>query len=135
MPRFTSCSLRVLERTFAVVRLDARVEVPADLLEASAAGEFFACVRTPDELSIVCDEASVPADARVERGFACLGVVGPLAFELVGLLAELTRVLADEGIALFAISSFDTDYVLVRRVELARAVRALRAAGHRVDGE
>jgi len=130
MTRIPTCSLRVLDRTLAVVRLDARAAVP-DWAEND---DFFCCVRTREELSIVCDADAVPPGATEERGFACLGVVGPLSFGIVGLLAELSGVLADAGVALLAISSFDTDYLLVRHTDLERAVAALRAAGHHVEG-
>jgi len=88
--------------------------------------------RTRSELSIVCDEAIVPPDVRREGGWHALEVAGPLDFSLVGVLSSLVSPLAEAGVSVFAISTFDTDYLLVR--DLERGLDALRGAGHRVDG-
>jgi hypothetical protein len=90
-------------------------------------------VRTADELSIVCLEESVPAAVRREGGWRALKVEGPLAFEEVGILAELTGALADAAIPTFALSTFDTDYLLVKEGDLAGATEALRGRGHGVE--
>lgn len=76
----------------------------------------------------------MPARVRREDGFRCLAVRGPLAFDAVGVLAALAAPLARIPIPILAISTFDTDYLFVRQAHLARAVRALRAAGHVVSG-
>jgi len=88
--------------------------------------------RTPDELSVVCTEDSEPSGARVEPGWRALRIVGPLAFELVGIVASVSVPLADAGIGVFVLSTFDTDLVLVKAVDLEAAATALSAAGHRV---
>lgn len=92
--------------------------------------EFFSLTRTPDELSIVCPELFVPADAVCERGWRALGLEGPLGFSLVGVLATITAPLAEAGVSVFAISTYDTDYVLVREDALESAISTLRWAGH-----
>ena len=89
-------------------------------------------MRTPLELSIVCAAAFVPGDVRSEKGWRCLSVAGPIAFEETGVLSSVAAPLAEAGIGIFAISTFDTDYVLVPGRRLADAVRALAAARHRV---
>ena len=76
----------------------------------------------------------MPAGVRREDGFRCVAVRGPLAFDVVGILAALTAPLARARIPILAISTFDTDYLFVRQAHLARAVRALRRAGHVVSG-
>ena len=119
-------SLRVLDGELAVCRLPA--DAPAPQLPSSAA--LFAVTRTRDELSIVCPAADAPADATVEPGWRALCVLGPLDFGLTGILASIAAPLADAGVAIFAISTYDTDYVLVRDTALATAAGALRAAGH-----
>lgn len=108
--------------------------LPADAAVPDWAGQgsFFAVTRTRDELSIVVPQAQAPSDARQERDFRALKVAGPLDFSAVGVLASLTGPLAQAGISLFALSTFDTDYVLVRERDLPRALAALRAAGHTV---
>jgi len=96
-------------------------------------GNFLSITRTADELSIVSSTVAVPAGAPAETGWRCLGVVGPLAFELTGILAALAVPLARSGIPIFVISTFDTDYLLVRSHHLDRACTALRDEGHVVE--
>jgi hypothetical protein len=91
--------------------------------------------RTPDELSVVADEAAVPAGVRAERGWRALQVAGPLDFNLTGILASLAYPLARAGISLFAVSTFDTDYVLIKEDKLHDALAALQAAGHTLEGD
>jgi uncharacterized protein len=88
--------------------------------------------RTADELSIVCDERVVPNGVRAERGFRAFMVCGPLPFDVVGILAGIAGALSAATIPLLAISTFDTDYVLVRDERVDAAMTALRAAGHRI---
>lgn len=113
---------------YAVCRLAADAPVPG----WAARGRFHSVTRTPDELSVVCDEAAVPADVRAEAGFRALAVAGPLPFELTGVLSAIAGPLADANVSLFAIATFDTDWVLVRDADLKRALAALRDAGHTV---
>jgi uncharacterized protein len=122
--------LRVLPGTLAVARLGPGEPVPG---WAAAAGALHAVVRTAAEVSIVCEDGAVPADVRAERGFRALAVAGPLDFALTGVLAALAVPLAEAGVAIFAVSTYDTDHVLVRAERLDEAITALRAAGHRVD--
>jgi hypothetical protein len=90
--------------------------------------------RTGTELSIVCRERNVPAGGRREVGFRCLEVEGPFEFDAVGVLASLAAPLARARVPILAVSTFDTDYLLVKEVHLAAALRALRRAGHVVSG-
>ncbi len=123
-----SYELVVLKPEFAVSRLGPDAPLPSEADQ----GRFWSASRTADELSIVCEEALLPADAQSEEGFSCLQVVGPLEFSAVGVLAALTGALADREISVFAVSTFDTNYLLVRREELPDAIDALRMAGHTV---
>jgi len=95
--------------------------------------EFLSITRTPDELSIVAPQEHLPARVKCQRDFRALQVAGPLAFDQVGVLASLATPLADAGISIFAISTYDTDYILVRQADFLRAVESLRAAGHTVE--
>jgi GNAT superfamily N-acetyltransferase len=114
-----------LEGVYAVCRLDADAPLPAWL----AGGPFVSITRTADELSVVCREEAVPAGVRCEQGWQCLRVAGTLDFSLVGVLASLLDPLAAAGVSVFAVSTFDTDYLLVKSTDFQRATEALRASG------
>ena len=124
-----SLTLEVLEGRFAIVRLAPNAGLP---WWAATSEGLLSFARTSDETSIVCEERLVPADAQAERGFKALRVAGPLPFDATGVLASLAVPLADGGVSIFAISTFDTDYLLVREASLDKAVRVLREAGHSV---
>jgi len=100
----------------------------------SAPGTGFYCLCcTAAERSLVCPSREAPPDALArEDGWRALGVAGPLDFSLVGVLAELSGRLARAGVSIFAVSTFDTDYLLVKERDLSRALEALRAAGHEI---
>lgn len=122
-------TLSLLPDTLAVCRLAPDAEVPA----WAWTGEPASVTRTRDELSLVCREDAVPEGVRAESGWRCLKVQGPLDFALTGIMAALTAPLAAAGISVFAVSTFDTDYLLVKAENLDRASVALRGAGHRVE--
>jgi len=120
--------LTVLQGEFSVWRLDADGSQPA--IETDT---FLSMTRTDDELSIVSSSSNVPAGATVETGWRCLRVEGPLSFELTGVIADLSAPLARAGIPIFVVSTYDTDYVLVKAVDLEQACSALRDKGHAID--
>ena len=92
--------------------------------------ELFSLTRTPRELSLVVPEQAVPESAaHVSRGWRALAIVGPLDFSLVGIMAELSGALAAAGVSLFAVSTHDTDLVLVAEADVGRAQAALEAVG------
>lgn len=107
-------------------RLPAEARVPAWGLE----GGFFCVAGTSDELSVVCEENRVPAGVRVEKGWVGLKLEGPFPFSMTGVLASFLQPLAEAKIPIFAVSTFDTDYVLIKREHLEQAMEALGAAGH-----
>lgn len=120
--------LRILDDELAICRLDPDEEIPAWV----AGGGLWCITRTEEELSLVCATDQAPEDARSEGPWRALKVQGPLDFALTGILAALAAPLAEAGIPIFALSTFDTDYLLVRSECLDLAVEALRAAGHRI---
>ena len=117
----------MLEGRFAICRLDPDSEVPEHLPLAS----LLSVTRTPRELSIVCRE-SRGLPGTIESGWRCLVVDGNLDFDQVGILASLAQPLAAVGISIFAVSTYDTDYLLLKEDRLEAALEALEAAGHRI---
>lgn len=125
----TLLRLSVTTHRLGIARLD-----PGDPLPGwfDVHAPFCALIRSEDELTLICDEDEIPEDVRAERGWRALSVHGPLDFGLTGVLAGLAAPLAAAGIPIFAISTFDTDHVLVAEDRLPDALAALRAAGHDV---
>ncbi len=124
-------TLRVVPGSLAVCRLAPDAPLPPWLVEAGGRG-FTSVTRTEHELSIVGPDDAVPPGVRAERGWTRLALDGPFDFALCGILLAVLRPLAEAGVGIFALSTFDTDHVLVRTGDLGRAVAALRAAGHEV---
>jgi hypothetical protein len=122
--------LEVLVDTLAVCRLPADAPLPR---WADGPSRFLTVSRTSEELSITAVQASVPPEVRCERDYRALRVKGPLPLDLIGVLAAIADPLAAAGLSIFAISTFDTDYVLVKARDLEPAVTALERAGHQVS--
>jgi uncharacterized protein len=112
---------------FAVCQLSSDVSIP----DWATQGTFFSITRTPDELSVVCLEAQVPGSVQHENDWACLKLEGPFPFAETGILSSFVDPLCDRAIPVFAISTFDTDYVLVKSSWLETAVGILKDVGHR----
>ena len=119
-----------VEGSFAVARLGANVGWPHWMTWSRG---FSAITRTAVETTIVCEAHLVPEGVRAERGFCAYVVRGPLDFSAVGILAQLSRALADAGVLLMAYSTFDTDVILVRATSVAAAERAWRDDGITID--
>lgn len=132
MPRFLNqlllikLNLTLLPTPLAVCRLPADATVPEGILDAP----FCAVTRTEDELSIVVSEPAADASWRVEKEWRGLKVAGPLAFDMVGVVAAISNPLAIAGIPIFIISTFDTDYLLVKAENLDTAMAILEGEGH-----
>jgi hypothetical protein len=118
--------LRLLADTFAVHRMNPQMAVPAAVFESTP--HFIA--QTEEELSIVCKDNVFVQSERCESDWACFQVIGPLDFTLVGIIARISQTLASERISIFVISTFDTDYILVKNADLDRALRVLRSEGY-----
>jgi len=121
--------LYVLDELYAIARLDPDAALP----DWARSGHFWSITRSDKELSLVCREEDVPGDTSAERGWCALEVAGPLDFSLTGIVSSLVAPLAEAEIPLFVVSTFETDYVLVREPDLHRSVEALSSAGHSVD--
>ncbi|HXT38235.1 MAG TPA: ACT domain-containing protein [Chloroflexota bacterium] len=121
--------LRTLPGWFSVCRFAAGSPLPAWALD----GTFSSITRTKDELSVVCAADVVPGWVQREDGWRCLMLLGPFPFNMVGILLSVLAPLAEAKVGVFALSTYDTDYVLVKDADLARALEALAEAGHTVE--
>ncbi|WP_372057004.1 ACT domain-containing protein [Tistrella mobilis] len=121
-------TLLPLSGTYAVARLDPLAPIPG---WADGPG-FVSISRTADELSVVCLAGRVPDDVRADRAWSCFKFQGPFAFDETGIAAAVLQPLAADGIGIFLVSTFDTDYLLVQVADRERVIAALRAAGHRI---
>jgi len=120
-------TLTLLDLTLCIHRFPPDIPLPLDLAKKS---RFLSITLTPEELSVVCD-SSVSLDSPCsERGWSCLKVLGPLEFSLTGILSGIASVLAKEEISIFALSTFDTDYILIPSSRASQAVEALKQAGY-----
>ncbi|MEM6425517.1 MAG: ACT domain-containing protein [Cyanobacteria bacterium P01_H01_bin.119] len=128
-----SVTLTPLPQTFAVCRLSPQAALPS----WATCGQFFAITRTDKELSIVCDQANIPEERvdnfRCEGNWRSLKVLGPLDFSLTGILSAIAAPLAAAKISIFALSTYDTDYVLVKAANLDQAIAVLKAAHHQIQ--
>jgi len=121
--------LSVLEETFSIHRLAPDASFP----EAVSECDFYSLSKTTDELSLVCPEHLAVKSEKSNPDWKCLKVAGPLDFELTGILAGITEVLAKEKLSVFAISTFDTDYILIKKQGLTAAISALERAGYQFN--
>ncbi len=121
-------TMKLLKEKVGVCRLDKKTPLPK-WVEAS---EFFSITKTMDELSIVCSENSIPIDIKCEKDWRVLKVHGPLDFSLIGILSSISTILAKKGISIFAISTYDTDYILVKDKDINNAIDALTYEGYEV---
>lgn len=119
--------LKFLKSDFSVCKL-------RDLSRINLASGFYFLAKTTDELSLVCFTEEVPDNAvKVERGWKAFRIEGPLDFSLIGILARLSALLAENGIGIFAVSTYDTDYILVKADKIHEAREALKNAGYGVS--
>jgi len=116
---------KVLGAMVGVCKLEANAIVPTWAHQ----GDFFSVTKTEDELSIVCSESVIPQEVLCEKDWKILKIQGMLDFGIVGILAMVSALLAKAGISIFAISTYNTDYILVKATDLDRAVNTLKKEG------
>jgi hypothetical protein len=117
---------RQLAGIYTIVRLTSDAVVP----DWAMAGEFISITRTSDELSIVCPADNLPHDVHSPHHWVCLKLEGPFPFSLTGVLLSFIEPLSNNGIPIFAISTFDTDYVLVQEEHTGAVMERLSESGH-----
>ncbi|HKR66358.1 MAG TPA: ACT domain-containing protein [Thermoanaerobaculia bacterium] len=115
--------LTVLPNQLAICRLATDAAMPSWVR-----GTFVSATRTPDELSLVCDEEGIPREVNAQRGYRAIQVMGPIPFEATGIAASLVAPLAQAKISVFTIATYETDYVLVKEDVLDAAMDVLRVA-------
>lgn len=116
--------LKILKDNFSVCKI-------IDIKEVNFADEYVFLSKTDEELSLVCKTESLPKDCiEVEKGWRGFRVQGTLDFSLIGILSKLSSILADNGISIFAISTFNTDYILVKEEKFEEAMDALEKNGY-----
>lgn len=120
--------LKVLDGEFTIHRLFSGMKISPDIF----ASDFFVVCKTDEELSVVCDSEICIESQKSEAGWSCFKVLGPLDFSLTGVLAKLSTCLAEANISIFAISTYDTDYILVRTERMQDARDALIRAGYEI---
>jgi hypothetical protein len=124
--RNLNLKLSVLEGFYTVHRFSSDHDIPEQIYES----EFYSISKSEDELSIVCNSSILLDSERSETGWSCIKVSGPLDFSLTGVLADISAVLAKAEISIFAISTFDTDYILIKSQNLPSAGKALLSSGY-----
>ncbi|MDT8717655.1 ACT domain-containing protein [Clostridium sp. 19966] len=124
----TILTMQLLKEFYGVCRLDKAESIP----EWAQRGNFFSVTRTSEELSIVCEEVNIPNEIKCEKAWRILKVLGPLDFSLIGILSKISTVLAYKAISIFAISTYDTDYILVKNKDINKAVEALKEKGYEI---
>ncbi len=118
--------MRVLDGDYGVARLE-----PSEPIPAWAEGPGFVSIsRSDDELSVVCLESRIPEGVRDDRGWACLKLLGPFAFDETGIVLSVIAPLSDNGVGIFVVSTFDGDHVMVKREDLDVVRGLLTDAGH-----
>ncbi|WP_077622774.1 ACT domain-containing protein [Sediminibacillus massiliensis] len=124
--------LNVLPKQLAVIKIAINEKIPENIFEER---EFLSITYTDEEISIICPEKNIPLDlsAQVEKGWSAFKVAGELDFSLTGILVSLAAPLAEASISIFALSTYNTDYLLVKTDNLERAIHILRSEGFKVE--
>jgi uncharacterized protein len=129
-PNRHQLKFRWLPGAYAIVHFAPDAGVP----DWATHGDFTSITRTPDELSIVCLAEKLPRDVDSQHHWICLKLEGPFPFELTGVLLSFIEPLSRNGVPIFAISTYDTDYVLLQEDHMGGVMDLLRQAGHELLG-
>jgi hypothetical protein len=125
-PQRHCLKFRSLSEAYAILRLEPDAPVPDWATQA----QFTSITRSQEELSMVCPAEAVPPHLHSPHRWICLKLEGPFPFSLTGVLLSFIQPLSDRGIPIFAISTYDTDYVLIQEEFEGKPITALQQAGH-----
>ena len=114
-------AIKLLNGIFGVCKLDNEEKFP----EWAVNSHFYTVTKTADELSVVCLQEDIPDSVQCERDWRLLKVMGVLDFSLIGIIHSISEVLAEHKISIFVISTYDTDYILVKDKDIDKALKAL----------
>lgn len=121
--------LKLFAEEYAVCRLNNDSKIPAWIDTKN----FYSITKTEDELSVVCSNNNIPSDVKSEKEWRILKILGPLDFSLIGILSKLSGLLAENKISIFAISTYDTDYILIKEKDIENACKILTCNGYEVE--
>ncbi|HBF8535452.1 TPA: ACT domain-containing protein [Clostridioides difficile] len=121
--------LKLFAEEYAVCRLNSDSKIPTWIDTKN----FYSITKTEDELSIVCSNNNIPSDVKSEKEWRILKILGPLDFSLIGILSKLSGLLAENKISIFAISTYDTDYILIKEKDIKNACKILNCNGYEVE--
>jgi len=123
--------INLMSGLYGIAQLNPNQAIPSWPMK----GAFFSVTKTNEELSIVCAQENIPSEVTCERAWRVFRLIGPFAFNEVGILMTVTQVLAESDIGVFALSTFNTDYIMVKQSDVEKAINALRKAHHTVHIE
>ena len=121
-------TMKLMKGLYGVCRLNRDEAIPEWVFQ----GSFYSVTKTLNELSVVCSQDNIPDEIKCEKDWRILRVEGPLDFSLIGILSSISTTLANKGISIFAISTYDTDYILVKDKKVDMAIDALSAEKYEI---
>ena len=127
----TKPNIQILDRDFTIHRMHPDENLPAEILQ----NDFYWIGKTDEELSIICETSIKLKSMKSDSGWIAFKLIGPFDFSEIGIISGITKVLADALIGIFAVSTYDTDYILVKKKNIEKAVDALRENGYSVEPE
>jgi hypothetical protein len=122
-------TINILPDTYSIYRFKSESEIPGWIYSS----EFCSITKTKDEISVVASQADEAVDLQCNRDWRVLKIAGPLDFSLIGIVADVSTALSDKNIPLFIISTYDTDYILVKQNDLIAGIKALEEKGHKIQ--
>ena len=124
--------LKVLKDIYAVCKFNSSSEIPSVIYSS----DFYSITKAPDELSVICKQSGLINDTQgINKDWRIIKVIGPLDFSLIGIIAEISRILYKNKISIFSISTYETDYILVKNLNLKRALDSLESNGYEITKE